>query len=113
MSKRPLIREVQSDSELLKVLRLTAAAFKEEVAGAGMTFTQWVDLEYSYTIKDKLSWRDIGKASLLILLRRQGGLNLEHANLVPFHSGSQRGWPANDRENEPDTFHKALNLHCI
>jgi hypothetical protein len=99
MAKRPLIREVQSDSELLEVLRITAAAFKEEVAGAGMTFTQWVDLEYSYIIEDKISWKHIGKAMFIIVWPREEASLWSILTLYPVIGALQMGWPANDRGN--------------
>ena len=55
------VRELRTSAELHEALRLTAAAFKDEVAGAGLTCAQWIDFEYTKLLEEESSWRTIGE----------------------------------------------------
>eukprot|EP00884_Botryococcus_braunii_P017024 jgi/Botrbrau1/4004/Bobra.0016s0015.1 len=55
-------KSVTSEDELDDALRLTAAAFKEEVSGSGMTAAQWVHFERELMLRDRHSWSTIGVA---------------------------------------------------
>lgn len=53
-------KSVTSEIELDDALRLTAAAFKEEVSGSGMTAVEWVHFEREQILRDRQSWSNIG-----------------------------------------------------
>lgn len=58
-------KAVSCEQELNDALRLTAAAFKEEVSGSGMTAAQWVHFERRHLLRHTRPWDfpDIGNRS--------------------------------------------------
>lgn len=49
-------KAVSCEEELNDALRLTAAAFKEEVSGSGMTAAQWVYFERGHLLRNTRPW---------------------------------------------------------